>query len=78
MFKGEIYTILEFSRLLSRYFISNKHAFLMRDTKCFNSVALRMAKTLWSFGCSECSRVNREIFKTPELSEYFPLIMIFM
>ena len=24
----------------------------------FNPTALRMAKTLWSFGCSECNRVN--------------------
>ena len=23
-----------------------------------NPIALRMAKTLWSFGCSECSRVK--------------------
>ena len=25
----------------------------------FNPIALRMAKTLWSFGHSECNRVNR-------------------
>ena len=24
----------------------------------FNPVALRIAKTLWSFGCSECNRVK--------------------
>ena len=39
MFNGEICKILELSKnifLLSRYFISNKHAFLMRNTKCFN------------------------------------------
>ena len=30
----------------------------------FNPIALRVAKTLWSFGCSECNRVtasNRKI-----------------
>ena len=26
----------------------------------FNPIALRTAKTLWSFGCSECNRVNVE------------------
>ena len=25
---------------------------------CFNPIALRMAKTLWSFGRSECSMVK--------------------
>ena len=25
----------------------------------FNPIVLRMAKTLWSFGHSECNRVNR-------------------
>ena len=25
-----------------------------------NPIALRTAKTLWSFGCSECNRVNRK------------------
>ena len=34
-------------------------------TSCFevnliNPIALRAAKTLWSFGCSECKRVNQE------------------
>ena len=24
-----------------------------------NPIALRMAKTLWSFGCSDCNRVSR-------------------
>ena len=27
----------------------------------FNPIALRMAKTLWSFGHSECSRVNGHV-----------------
>ena len=27
----------------------------------FNPIALRMAKTLWSFGCSECNRVERRV-----------------
>ena len=27
----------------------------------FNPVALRMAKTLWSFGLSECNRVNGSV-----------------
>ena len=27
-------------------------------SKTFNPIALRTAKTLWSFGCSECSRVK--------------------
>ena len=33
------------------------------DKVCFNPIALRMAKTLWSFGLSECNRdkVNSEI-----------------
>ena len=26
----------------------------------FNPIALRMAKTLWSFGHSECKRVKKE------------------
>ena len=30
----------------------------------FNPIALRMAKTLWSFGHSECKRVNRKWGKT--------------
>ena len=29
--------------------------------------ALRMAKTLWSFGCSECNRVNLQ----KEASDFF-------
>ena len=28
---------------------------------CFNPIALRMAKTLWSFGHSECNRVNNSL-----------------
>ena len=28
---------------------------------CLNPVALRTAKTLWSFGRSECNRVNETI-----------------
>ena len=28
---------------------------------CFNPVALRTAKTLWSLGCSECNRVNLDL-----------------
>ena len=29
------------------------------STETFNSVALRTAKTLWSFGHSECNRVKQ-------------------
>ena len=29
---------------------------------CFNPIALRMAKTLWSFGRSECNRVKMGFF----------------
>ena len=37
----------------------------------FNPIALRTAKTLWSFGLSECSRVNRinTVNKRPEKSQ---------
>ena len=28
------------------------------EVEAFNSIALRKAKTLWSFGLSECKRVN--------------------
>ena len=30
------------------------------DNILFNPIALRMAKILWSCGCSECSRVNQK------------------
>ena len=30
---------------------------LERGKSCLNPFALRMAKTLWGFGCSECKRV---------------------
>ena len=29
----------------------------------FNPIALRTAKTLWSFGRSECNRVNEKVLK---------------
>ena len=28
----------------------------------FNPIALRMAKTLWSFRCSECKRIKSKLF----------------
>ena len=33
----------------------------------FNLIALRMAKTLWSFGCSECNRVKHFIELTQRI-----------
>ena len=30
----------------------------------FNPTALRTAKTLWSFGCSECRRVKHSVFQS--------------
>ena len=35
-----------------------------------NPTALRTAKTLWSFGCSECNRVKERIFCNGR--NYFP------
>ena len=31
------------------------------DRSVINPIALRMAKTLWSFGRSECNRVNSKL-----------------
>ena len=39
--------------------------FLSRTDPSFSPIALRTAKTLWSFGCSECIRVKGH--KTQEL-----------
>ena len=36
----------------------------------FNPIALRMAKTLWSFGCSKCNRVMYCRISHTELPEY--------
>ena len=30
-----------------------------------NPIALKMAKTLWSFGCSECNKVNKMTTRAP-------------
>ena len=40
------------SKLMSRLVL------LSTVCKCLNPIALRMAKTLWSFGLSECNRVK--------------------
>ena len=32
--------------------------FMFLGVKMFNPIAFRMAKTLWSFDCSECKRVK--------------------
>ena len=34
------------------------HLLPMDDSCYFNPIALRKAKTLWSFGCSECNKVK--------------------
>ena len=34
----------------------------------FNPIALRTAKTLWSFGCSECDRVSMDVTIVVSLS----------
>ena len=35
----------------------------------FNPIALKMAKTLWSFGHFECNRVNKKISNTDTLTD---------
>ena len=41
----------------------------------FNPIALRMAKTQWSFGHSECSRVNKAFLI---MTKYFILARSYM
>ena len=49
--KGDNYASLD-------YVGFQKWAILQGKICSFNPIALRMAKTLWSFGCSECNRVK--------------------
>ena len=37
-----------------------------------NSIALKMAKSLWSFGCSECNRVNAQV-NSKVLNQHVPV-----
>ena len=43
---------------------------------CFNPSALRMAKTLWCFGYSECNRVNVIILAQPTKVYFKSLYLI--
>ena len=48
---------------------------------CFNPIALRRAKTLWSFGLFECNWVNSVIKKFPNFclfADLLPGIQVFM
>ena len=36
----------------------------IRNPDNYNPIALRMANTLWSFGCSECNRVKAKNLAT--------------
>ena len=45
----------KFSHGAAFYTLSGKNVNVMLE---FNPIALRMAKTLWSFGLSECNRVS--------------------
>ena len=41
-------------------FISLDNEYVLKKGSTHNPVALRTAKTLWSFGCSECNRVKEK------------------
>ena len=47
-----------FSCLLLPWIFLEHASGSMKMVKCINPTALRTAKTLWSFGCSECNRVK--------------------
>ena len=45
-------------------------------SKKINPIALRTAKTLWSFGCSECNRVKGGNIETSPYKTYLPLVAL--
>ena len=64
--------LLIFSAIFTKgnNFLDFLFAALSKKGSTLNPIALRMAKTLWSFGCSECSRVKKR-FLLDEQVLYF-------
>ena len=50
----------------------------MMQTPKFNPTALRMAKTLWSFGSSACNRVNEQTERHTDRQMHTMLYVLFM
>ena len=46
----------------------------------YNPIALRMAKTLWSFGCSECNRIKKGGMggAKEKMVDFLPSVVVFL
>ena len=61
-------------RICSEELVQKEFAYLREQNLFFNPIALRKAKTPWSFDCSECNRV-KSIQTNTAIQKLSPFLM---